>query len=177
MMIVGVVGFVFILYGYFTYLLKPTLNDIQQKQTKLKDLSAQIENAERQARRLPALMAEKEQLEKELVTLEKQLPRDQDKPNIIRTLTREALQEGMEFERLTPKNVEPRDFFQVIPFDVAFTGNLHSLARFLASLGQQDRIFQAQNIRLTPRGSIADGGGVINLSISLAIQTYAYSGN
>ena len=110
------------------------------------------------------------------VALEKQLPRDQDKPNIIRALTREALQENLEFERLAPKPVETRDFFQVIPFDLQFAGNLQSLARFLASLGQQDRIFQAQGIKLNPRGNITDGGGVVPLSITLMIQTYAYSG-
>ncbi len=176
-LIAAAVGFVFVLYAYFTYLLNPTLADIKAKQNRLGDLTQQIENAERQARRLPALMAEKEALEKELVSLEKQLPRDQDKPNIIRALTREAIQENIEFERLTPKPVETRDFFQVIPFDVVFLGNLQSFARFLASLGQQDRIFQAQNIKLAPRGNAADGGGMVPLSITLAIQTYAYSGN
>lgn len=176
-MIGAVLGLCFVLYAYFTYLLNPTLIDIKAKQDHLRDLTTKIENAERQARRLPALMAEKEQLELELVALEKQLPRDQDKPNIIRSLTREALQENLEFERLTPKPIEVRDFFQVIPFDLQFAGNLQSLARFLASLGQQDRIFQAQNIKLTPRGNITDGGGIIPLSITLMIQTYAYSGN
>jgi type IV pilus assembly protein PilO len=170
--------FVVGLWVYFTYLLKPTMADIATKQARLTELTGQIENAERQARRLPALMAEKEQLEKELTTLEKQLPRDQDKPNIIRVLTREALQENMDFERLTPKPIETRDFFQVIPFDISFSGNLQSLARFLASLGQQDRIFQAQNIRLTPtKSSTSDTLGNIQLAISMAIQTYAYVGN
>jgi len=176
-LIAAVAGFAFFLYAYFTYLLNPTLADIKTKQASLQDLTQKIENAERQARRLPALMAEKEQLEKDLVRLEGQLPRDQDRPNILRALTREAIQENLDFERIVPKTVEPREFFQVIPFEITFVGNLHGLARFLASLGQQDRIFQAQNIQLTPRGSITDGGGLIPLSITLVIQTYAYSGN
>jgi type IV pilus assembly protein PilO len=177
MMIAAAVGLCFVLYAYFTYLLNPTLNDIKAKQEQLRDLTAKIENAERQARRLPALMAEKEQLEQELVVLEKQLPRDQDKPNIIRALTREALQENLEFERLAPRSIETRDFFQVIPFDLQFSGTLQAFVRFLSSLGQQDRIFQAQNIKLTPRGNIAEGGGLVPISITLMIQTYAYSGN
>jgi type IV pilus assembly protein PilO len=164
---------VFGLYAYTNYLLKPTLADISAKKTQLADLTAKIETAERQARRLPALKADKEKLEKELASLEKQLPRDQDKPNIIRALTREALQENMEFERLAPRPIETRDFFQIIPFDIQFSGTLQSLARFLSSLGQQDRIFQAQGIKLTPKSG-ADSG-LMMLSISFVIQTYAYT--
>jgi F0F1-type ATP synthase membrane subunit b/b' len=40
-------------YVYMNYLLRPTMQKISERQTKLQDLIQQIENAERQARRLP----------------------------------------------------------------------------------------------------------------------------
>jgi type IV pilus assembly protein PilO len=161
-------------YVYWTYMLKPQLAAIAERKMKLDELMGKIEVVERQARRLPALQAEREKLRLELAGLEKQLPKDKDVPNIIRTLTKEAQSENLVFSRLGPRPPTRRDFFEVIPFDVQFTGSLQALARFLASLGQQERIFQAQNITLTPNS----GGetGLINLSISLTILTYAYSG-
>lgn len=165
-------------YVYWNYLLKPTLENIRVRQDKHKELLAKIESAERQARRLPALQAELTQLQTELSSLEKQLPKDKDVPNIIRTLTREAIQENLQFSRLAPRAPQRQQYFEIIPFELQFSGTLHALARFLASLGQQDRIFQAQNIQLTPGsgGTTPEALGSTILSITLTIQTYAYTG-
>lgn len=162
-------------YVYWNYLLKPTLAKIEVEEAKHKDLIAKIETAERQARRLPALQNELANLQVELGALEKQLPKGKDLPNILRLLTREAIQEDLQFASLTPKAAVRQQFFEIIPFDVTFTGSLQSLARFLASIGQQDRIFQAQNISLSRAGGSAEEG-LINLRITLTIQTYAYTG-
>jgi type IV pilus assembly protein PilO len=174
-MVVAVLFVVGGLYGYWNYLLKPTMEKIKTQQATYEDLVAKIERAERQARRLPVLQAELAKLQVELIAMEKQLPKDKDLPNVLRTLTREAVQENLAFSRLTPKPAQRQQYFEIIPFDVSFVGTLHSLARFLASLGQQDRIFQASNINLTPSGS-GETTGVTNLNINLSIQTYAYSG-
>jgi len=163
-------------YVYWNYMLKPTLQRIHVGNEKYNGLVAKVETAERQSRRLPALQAEVEKLRLELVSLEKQLPKDKDIPNILRILTREALQENLEFSHLIPKPTVHQTFFEIIPFDVQFTGTLQSLARFLASLGQQDRIFQAQNISLIPGGGSVENQGFTRLNITLTIQTYAYTG-
>jgi type IV pilus assembly protein PilO len=161
-------------YVYWNYLLKPQLTAIKDRQAKLADLTTRIETVERQARRLPALQAEREKLRLELAGLEKQLPKDRDIPNIIRILTREAIQENLVFTRLGPKTPARKDFFETIPFDLQFTGTLHALGRFLSSLGQQDRIFQAQGITLSPTGG--SDTGIVSLTITLTIVTYAYAG-
>lgn len=162
-------------YVYWNYLLKPTLVKISVEKARHKDLTDKIETAERQARRLPALQNEFAKLQLELGSLEMQLPKDKDLPNILRMLTREALQENLRFDQLSPKTPVRQNFFEIIPFDIAFTGTLHSLARFLASIGQQDRIFQAQNISLSKSGG-SDELGIVTLKINLTIQTYAYTG-
>lgn len=175
-MIALAIAFIVGVYFYYVKLIKPTLAEIKTNKATYEDLSVKAENARLQAVRLPALQSELEKLRVELKEMEKQLPTDKDIPNIIRTLTREAQQENIEFVRMTPKDPTRQKFFDIIPFDIQFTGTLHNLARFLSSLGQQDRIFQAQNIKLQPIGSVAEGGGIVNLNITLIIQTYAYSG-
>lgn len=173
--IVLAVIFVFgFFYVYWTYLLKPTLADIKEKREKLSGLEQKIVSAEKQARRLPALKNEKEKLTIELARLEKQLPREKDTPNIIRTLTREALQENLEFVQLRPKPNENKNFFEIIPFDLQMKGTLNQLARFLASLGQSDRIFKAENFTLAPIGN--EESSQILLNISYTLKTYAFTG-
>jgi type IV pilus assembly protein PilO len=161
-------------YVYWNYMLKPTMAQITEREARYKDLTAKIETAERQARRLPALQLEYATLQQDLSLLEKQLPTDKDLPNIIRVLTRQALQENLQFTKLAPKPSVKQEYFEIIPFDVQFSGTLQSLARFLASLGQQDRIFQAQNLNLTVISSAEPQLGTM-LNISLLIQTYAYT--
>jgi type IV pilus assembly protein PilO len=161
-------------YFYWNYMLSPTLTQIKERQARYQDLTAKIETAERQARRLPALQLEYATLQQELVSLEKQLPTDKDLPNIIRVLTRQALQENLQFLRMAPKPSIHQTYFEIIPFDLQFTGSLQAFARFLSALGQQDRIFQAQNVTL----NVISGGdpqlGTL-LNIALVIQTYAYT--
>jgi len=163
-------------YGYWNYLLKPTLISIEQNEKKHKDLVAKIEKSRRQARRLPALQNQVEKLRTELAELEKQLPTDKNIPDIIRTLTREALIQELEFKSMIPpKSPIKKQYFEIIPFKLRLSGTLSSLARFLSSLGQQERIFKASNIKLNPL-STDPGIRGIPLSISLTIETYAYSG-
>ncbi len=149
--LIGAIVFLVVGGGYFywSYMLKPTMAQITEREAKYKDLTAKIETAERQARRLPALQLEYATLQQDLLSLEKQLPTDKDLPNIIRVLTRQALQENLQFMKLAPKPSIHQTYFEIIPFDLQFSGTLHSLARFLAALGQQDRIFQAQNLNLS----------------------------
>ncbi len=164
------------LYVYWNYLLKPELSKIETQTVTYNDLKAKIETAERQARRLPALQNELAKLQVELAAMETQLPKDKDLPNILRTLAKEAQQEELTFTHLSPKGSQKQQYFEIFAFDAGFTGTLHSLARFLASLGQQDRIFSASNITLSPGGGATSETGVANLNITLTIQTYAYAG-
>lgn len=163
-------------YFFWTKVMGPLKEEIKSMQTKLNDLNSKVETARIQSLRLPLLRQEVEQLQTELSALEKQLPKDKDVPNILRVLTKEAMQQNLVFNRLTPKQLTKKEYFEIIPFDLQFTGSLHSLGRFLSSLGQQDRIFQSQNINFTPASATGDQLGLVSLTITLTIQTYAYAG-
>lgn len=166
-------------YVYFSYLLNPTLKKISERKAKLSDLKQQIEVAERQARRLPQLQAEYAQLQTQMAAIEKQLPTDKDIPGILRTVTREAMDENLYFVSLKP-NEPKRDqsnYFDVLEFEVQMTGSMQSLVRFMASLGQQDRIFQFEKLSLSGGSSSgAEASGLSILSISFTLKTYAYVG-
>ena len=174
-MIVGLVVLIGCLYAYWNYLLNPTMQKIVEQEKKHKSLVSQIEKAKRQAKRLPALKNQSEKLERDLAKLEKQLPKGTDMPNILRTITREAMRENLEFSKIAPAGNKRRTYFESIPFSLAISGGLHSVVRFLAAMGQQERIFQASDLKLRPGGKSIDGGKT-NLKIDLKLETYAYRG-
>jgi type IV pilus assembly protein PilO len=164
-------------YVYFSYLLNPTLQRIKERDAKLRDLVSQIENAERQARRLPQLQAEYAQLQGQLADMEKQLPKEKDVPGILRMVTQEATGQNLGFVSLKPNEPkrDPSNYFDVLEFEVQMTGSLQSFVRFMASLGQQDRIFQFERLSLTSANQ-GDTSGLINLNINFSLKTYAYVG-
>jgi Tfp pilus assembly protein PilO len=162
-------------WAYWNYMLKPTFSEIKEKKSRLEKLKNDIAKAERQARRLPALKHEKEKLSQELEKLEKQLPRGKDVPNIIRTISREAIQENLIFQSLDPQANTQRNFFEIIPFKISMKGELNSLVRFLSSLGQGERIFKAENFTFAPIGS-SEEMGIMQLNIGFTLLTYAYTG-
>ncbi len=165
-------------YVYFNYLLGPTLKTIGERKTKYAELVQQIEVAERQARRLPQLQAEYAQLQTQLSSIEKQLPTDKDIPGILRTVTRGALDENLGFVSLKPNDPkrDPSNYFDVLEFEVQMTGSLQSFVRFMATLGQQDRIFQFEKLSVTNPSGNVDPTGLMNLTINFTLKTYAYVG-
>jgi type IV pilus assembly protein PilO len=171
-----VVGLLFLGYFYWTSMLSPTLKAIDQKKVTLADLEAKVAHAEQQAKRLPALQRELEQLQIELAVLEKQLPTAKDMPGVLRIVTREALQENVNFVSLRPLEPRREGFFDVLDFEVAMTGGLTSFVRFIASLGQQDRIFQIEQVRMGLSGQATDSTGAPTLNINFLLKTYAYAG-
>lgn len=163
-------------YVYFKYMLTPTLKTIKERQAKYTELVQQIETAERQARRLPQLQAEYAQLQTQLTSLEKQLPTDKDIPGILRSVTREAMDQNLNFVSLKPNDAkrDPSNYFDVLEFDVQMTGSLQAFVRFMASLGQQERIYQFERLSLSAKDS--GEGGVVSLNINFTLKTYAYVG-
>lgn len=170
------VGFVFVIYAYWNYFMKPILGDIQTKQTKLESLESQVEQAERQAKRLPLLKSELEKLETELSLLEKQLPTAKDIPGIIRIITREANAQNISFVSMRPLDARRDQYFDVLSFELSMTATLHNFAHFLASLGQQERIFQVEQVKLSGGGQPSKGGGSPSLNVNFTLKTYAYAG-
>ena len=174
-LLVGVFGGGYI---YFNYLLGPTLKSITERKAKYAGLVQQIEVAERQARRLPQLQAEYAQLQIQLSSIEKQLPTDKDIPGILRTVTRGALDENLGFVSLKPNDPtrDKSNYFDVLEFEIQMVGSLQSFVRFMASLGQQDRIFQFEKLIVTNQAGSLDQADLMKLNINFTLKTYAYVG-
>jgi Tfp pilus assembly protein PilO len=175
MLIVAIVFAGIIVWGYWTQLISPLLSDIKVKSEKLQGLQAQVEQAQRQAAQFPILSAQYEKVKAEVAQIEKQLPRDQDVPSILRLITQQALDHNIHFVSLRPLDPKSETLFNVIEFEVAVTGGLSAFARFVAAIGQQERIFQVEQVKMT---LISQTEPTVepNLNINFQLKTFAYAG-
>jgi Tfp pilus assembly protein PilO len=62
--------------------------------------------------------------------------------------------------------------YNEVPFQITLSGTYHSLAHFLADLGQESRIISEKNINFTPESSGKDYSTTINAGFVLIAYTF-----
>jgi len=156
---------------YFKYLITPldiknreALSQLQQAESKLSEMK-------RRAMELPKLQAEMRILETEVTELEKSLPRNKEIPDIIRTITRTAQRYHLKIQSFSPAPMLSQPNFNEVPFQITLQGSYHSLAHFLAELGQQTRILNAKNINISSSGG-KDNETTINATFTLVAYIF-----
>lgn len=147
--ILGVMLAVVVPYVYWSYLLKPVKQKIRETEQEVRSIEEQVETMRRTANRLPALEREYENLVVEVGKAEKKLPKQKNVEEIIRVVTEQSMKQRIYVSSFSPDAEKPQNYFVEIPFGINMTASFHTLAKFLASLGQQERILSARNLTLS----------------------------
>ena len=155
-----------ILYFYWAYLLKPVEVKIKKTQKEVADLEGQVANAKVQAARLPQIQRDYEALKVVMVNIEKQLPKDKDFPELLRTITREAQRFRLRIANLTPGGITDQGVYQTFPIQLSMSGRFHNIGRFLTAMGTKDRIISAENLKLNLQ-SASESDATIQTNFSL----------
>lgn len=145
----AVVAVVMFGYVYTTKLLKPVRAQIQSRESELASVNARIQGLRATANQLDDLLKRVEELKVQVAAVEKRLPRDENLQDIIRTVSTLAEKSGVRystFGRGTPQAV---NLFTEIPINMSISGSVYSIGKFLAAIGQQERIMSARNLSLT----------------------------
>lgn len=165
-----VVGFP---YAWWTYGMRPTMDKIRVTRQENQQIEEKVETMKRTALRLSALERERDALLAEVGKAEKKLPKQKNLEEIIRIVTQESQKHKVFIGSFSPANEVPRNYFVEIPFGINFTANFHSLARFLAALGQQERIMAARNVSINYSLNNLKGH---TISGSFTLLTYIFKG-
>jgi type IV pilus assembly protein PilO len=168
--VVLVVGFPYV---WWTYLMSPTLGKINVTQQDNRRLEDELESLKRTAARLNALEKERDALLVEVGKAEKKLPKQRNLEEIIRTVTEQSIRQKIFINTFSPEGERPQNYFVEIPFGISFTANFNSLGRFLAVLGQQERIMAARNVSLSFTANPQRGHTV---SGTFSLLTYIFKG-
>lgn len=159
------------IYAYYSYLLGPLKAKYQTSLDTLRTTETRLGEMRRRAQELPKLKAEMALLEKEVTDLEQLLPRDREIPDLLRTITKTAHRYHLKITSLTPSPIVPQNNYNEVPFQITLQGSYHSLAFFLAELGQEPRILSARNIGYTA-GPVSKEGTLVSVTFTLVAYTF-----
>ena len=149
-----------VVFCYYKYLLKP----LQEKQDALKIEIKKIESEYQEnvgrAGRLPMLEQEIRVLNTEIQEMQKKLPHDKDVPGLIRLLSERMKYYGVQWKRLEPGAQSAMEYYIEHSYKIPFSSRYHNLARFLAEIGQMERIFATRISSLRPEADLKSGSTV-----------------
>lgn len=155
------------IYGYYKYLLKPLEAKQAVLDTELDKIKAEFQDAQVRASRLPRLEQEIRVLNSEILEMQKKLPQDKDVPGLIRLLAERMKFYGIQWKRLEPGTQTAKEYYVEHSYKIPFSSKYHSLARFLAEIGQMERIFATRISPLRPETS-SQAGPSANVSTTLS---------
>lgn len=136
-------------YVYFARLLKPVQEEILKKESELVTVNSRIDGLRATANQRDQLLKRVEDLKVQVAAVEKRLPRDRNLQDIIRIVSDLAAKNGVRYSSFSPMGEQPSQLFMEIPFGMNISGSVLSVAKFLAALGQQERILSARNLSLS----------------------------
>lgn len=126
------------------------------------EVDSQISAAERRQVQLESQLAQaeisKQEYQKDLEekTRREQLARDQKKvlpdeaetPAFLASIQSVATISGVNLTSWSPMEEVPQQFFAKVPMKLTLSGKFHQVAKFFHSVGQIDRIINAENIQI-----------------------------
>lgn len=146
--------------------------DLKTHRDQLVNLESKIAVAKARAERLDTLQAEKTALEQEVRELERRLPTAKEIPKLLRSLAREAQKHRVTMSAFAPQTVVPQQYFNEVPFNVTFSANYHTLARFFSALAQGERLIGERNLTLNATSAKDDPSTTVNVTVTLIAYSY-----
>jgi Tfp pilus assembly protein PilO len=137
------------LVGWYMYWFSPLQARLASKAADLDQTLRQVETLKASASRLDALQKECDDLRAQVKLMERRLPRTKNLEDILRTVTETAIKNRVTISSLSPGGESSQAYYIEVPFSLNLTAGLHNLGKFLAALGQQERIFTAKNLSLS----------------------------
>jgi type IV pilus assembly protein PilO len=160
-------------YSYWMYGIKPTELKIKTRGEQIAQLKDQIIQAKIQARRLPEIKREYDEMKIQIADIDKQLPKDSDLPGLLRFLSQQVGRFHLTLKTLVPGNTLQDTLYQSFQIQITMTGRFHNVGRFLAALGTQERILSADTLRINQAASDASEA---NVQASFNMIAYASKG-
>ncbi|MFH1724671.1 MAG: type 4a pilus biogenesis protein PilO [Elusimicrobiota bacterium] len=157
-------------YSYVKYFWMPTSKKIAETQQEVEKYERKINKAKGQAGRLNKIKKEIERLDQEALEAEKRLPKEQDLPGVIDTVSDLSRRYNVVLESFSPGRPSTKPHFIEVSYDVSMRAAYHDAGLFLAAIALEERIF---NVRGVKYGS-PDAAG--RLTVQFQLVSYQYKG-
>ncbi len=92
------------------------------------------------------------QLQEMLRGMLRQLPETKDIPNLLRNVTNVGEETRLKLKFFEPKQLQNKDFYAELPFEIKFSGPYHNVAYFFDGIRRLERIINITSFSLVGTG-------------------------
>lgn len=167
------VGALVVLAGYFFYW-QTQYEELEAGAAQEQKLRDEYTAKVGQAVNLEELKRQKEQVDKYVVQMEKQLPGKAEMAALLSDINQAGTGRGLTFDLFKPSRVDVKEYYAEQPIELRVTGSYHDLGAFAGDLAAMARIVTLNNISLdskTKDGKDAGGG---QLQLNAIAKTFRY---
>ncbi|KAF0125111.1 MAG: hypothetical protein FD189_1870 [Elusimicrobia bacterium] len=159
-------------YVYLFYFWLPYSKQLQAETVKVEALERDIDNAKRQKAKFKDLEGKLASLQLEKEAAQKQLPRDKQLPELIKTLTDKSRRYGVTIKSIGSASSVKEQYFTRVSYAVSVSGDYHKLGRFFTSLALEERIITIENLNVASTPGAAAG----SMTGSFTLVSFLYNG-
>ena len=124
--------------------------ELEAELAKEKTLKADFTKKLGQAVNLAALKQQREQVQKYVDQLEKQLPSKAEMDALLSDINQAGLGRSLNFELFRPGQVNVKEYYAELPIALRVTGRYHDVGAFAADVANLSRIVTLNNLAITP---------------------------
>lgn len=162
-----------VLAGYFLYW-QGQYERLQEGEQKEAKLRTEFTSKVGQAVNLDELRRQKEQVDKYVVQMEKQLPGKAEMAALLSDINNAGTGRGLSFELFKPNRVDVKEYYAEQPIELRVNGSYHDLGAFAGDLAGMARIVTLNNISLDTRGRDNKELPAGTLQLNATAKTFRY---
>ncbi len=134
-LIIGLLGIVLLVVGYYFLLLSPLLSDLRERAQERDEKEAQLADLQQEVAQLEAIRRQAPEIQRQLLELSKRVPAQTEMPTLVVQLEEIADASGVEQLRIAPGTPEAPPGgggdFSVVPITMSFDGTYEQMQDFL----------------------------------------------
>ncbi len=157
---------------FYFVLYSPNSKEIASLDKQIVTAQNEVKKARKAARDLPQYKAQLEKTQKEFEETAVILPKTQEIPELLRSISDRGKNAGLDFLSFKPGGETPRDFYAEIPIDIATKGPYHNMGFFLDQVSKLERLVTVNNIKMS---SPKREGGEMLLNSTCRLVTYRFT--
>ena len=169
--IVCVLVFIALLAAVYQFHLKDLRVGLERVQAQEVALRKEFEDKSFRAANLEAYKEQLAEIEERFSGLLKQLPKDSEVPGLLEDITQMGLNSGLEFESITLRPEQAKQFYVELPINIVVRGSYHDLATFVSGVAGLPRIVTLGDFTIKP----VSGNNPDLLAMNIVAKTYRYN--
>lgn len=169
--IVIVLVLLLILGGFYQFVYAKKTKMITNLRTNLNNLNTELQDLRAIQKKLEEFRSMIGELEAQLDTAQKQLPRSKEIPVLLNDISKFGKETGMEFKSFRPSAEVSKGFYAEVPINLVISGPFHNIGQFVDQIVHYPRIVKVSSLSI---GGAKEVEGHVMLQATAKATTFRY---